>query len=143
MRQYRGIQVDTKEWVYGWYMEMPHIKQDVTDMGSGAVLCEQVNATKISPIIAYLPEHDTGLRTTEVIPESAGQYTGLKDKKRKEIYEGDIVKCGDCIFIVQWGLYNAAYLAKCDDERMSPLLQELYCEIIGTIHTHPELLQKG
>ena len=64
------------------------------------------------------------------------QYTGLKDKNGKEIYEGDIVKLWDREpELVVWDNLIGAY---------DPLSWETFdtdeCEIIGNIHENPELL---
>ena len=65
------------------------------------------------------------------------QYTGLKDKNGKEIYEGDIVKLWDREpELVVWDNLIGVY---------DPLSWETFdtdeCEVIGNIHENPELLE--
>ena len=86
--------------------------------------------------------------TSEVIPETVGQYTGLKDKNGVEIYEGDVMNWDS-----HWGWYvgyeNGAFrrIPLNDIQRMNwrhhTLQQEGLdtWEIIGNIHDNPEHLE--
>ena len=70
----------------------------------------------------------------EVIPETVGQYTGIKDKNGKEIYEGDIVSfIGLSLFTVKFDEGKFYFYGEHDDCDMDEL-DTRSIEIIGNIH---------
>ena len=94
-----------------------------------------------------------------VDPDTVGQYTGLKDRNGKEIFEGDILLLSDKdthqeLAVVEhglygWTFYNPKTVLRYEDGSHTYRAVE-NCrfmfgtgEIIGNIHDNPELLEGG
>ena len=65
------------------------------------------------------------------------QYTGLKDRNGKEIYEGDIVDYGNSRFMPVEFINGTFCICK---NTAMPTLMTLY-PVIGNIYENPELLK--
>ena len=88
----------------------------------------------------------------KVIAGTEGQYTGLKDKNLKEIYDGDIVQTFHGIFEVKeleatWYLQKENMDGGFTAQRLWDAFMEFPCkneripEVIGNIYKNPELLK--
>lgn len=128
--KFRGKRIDNGEWAYGYYV--------------GGVSTDNHS-------IVYADKENFYCQD-EVIPETVGQYTGLKDKTGTEIYEGDIMRYDDA----NYG-YGGSYDKTHDGYKRTviPSIPKMLgpdwdCEsywiieweVIGNIHENPELLKE-
>lgn len=119
--KFRGKRIDNGEWVYG---------------------CLTRYSDHMSYIVVDVTENNG---TYQVLTETVGQYTGLKDKNSKEIYEGDILQDSYGIGEVAWIQEYCAFIIK-----SLPSIRYYYLqsdgklsrtEVIGNIYEHPHLMK--
>ena len=97
----------------------------------------------------YIADKMTGYHTP-VDPSTVGQYTGLKDKNGKRIFEGDVAKVlqGKDKDIAYVGFENGAFMLypKTGNIYERTLWSYWYndwdVEVIGNVHDNPDLLEK-
>ena len=113
---------------------------------------ELFNLYRLNPYDGSLIAKDNGRNV--VVPRKAyviEQYTGLKDKNGKKMYEGDIVRYGRRLRgivppeshteIVSWRSGEEEYYPCCTTSGFSLPYSEDGYEVIGNVHENPELLE--
>ena len=131
--KYRGRRLDNGEWEYG---DLVQFGQQCYTPCKCAII--PGTASGSDPLCKILLDY-------EVDPATVGQYTGLKDKNGKEIYEGDIIKT-DFSYASWSGCVrsNQGNFELVDSDKNGQYLSLSVLsniEIIGNIHDNSELLE--
>ena len=122
--KFRGLHKTTKTWCYG--------SLDLTDESGPRIRTSDIELSWSSRF---------------VIPETVGQYTGLKDKNGKDIYAGDVLQDSDTRYLVKWSQKRFGFTiigtpkGFSHQQALSYSDQMKEIEIIGNITENPELLK--
>lgn len=161
MRDYifRGKRKDTKTWVYGSLITTPdgpyileqgesveYVEPEYHSSGMGCGL-EDRNITDRYEAMAHGFECAAEKAAVNypqfipVIPETVGQFTNRIDHQGGKIFEGDAIKHGESIRIIEWRWTN--YCAVRTSKTETILLS--FCEnpiVIGNVFDNPGLVNQ-
>ena len=111
---------------------------------------ELFNLYRLNPYDGSLIVRDNGRNV--VVPKETyiiEQYTGIKDKNGKKIYEGDIVLDyydGEDTFIVKWDKDAVSFILTDEDNIICVNFYDYFpdkeLEVIGNINENPELMDE-
>lgn len=104
----------------------------------GDLLHDNIGGSYIYPI-----EAENLYKENEVIPETVGQFIGLKDKNGEEIFEGDILDFNGIITEVRFvrGVFAFLVNGNLDDELCGDCRTDLFAKVIGNIYENPDILK--
>jgi uncharacterized phage protein (TIGR01671 family) len=158
--KFRGKDEDTGEWRYGGYHKHQIIEICPVQFDG------ESEEDKMPKYIHYIImdgfadwNMEKPIMKSNVVVETIGQYTGLKDKNGKEIYEGDIFIDDEFQLTYICVFEEGCFCLKCygfveryvSDNATNEFWEEINCdpisfyeiknmEIIGNIYENPELL---
>lgn len=132
--EFRGYNQKNGKWLYGYYL---------VNRGKHCIVQDGIQPPSATP------------EDFEVEPESIGQYTGMKDRDGKKIYEGDILRVSDRdehqkVVVVEhghygWMFYNTRTVVfQWARSHTYNAVKKFWFtfgtgEVIGNIHDNPEL----
>lgn len=141
--KFRAKNLVDNQWHYGSYV---YTNDDKNNPFSSGPFKEKHH------IIEYLPGDWNlgGWETIEVNPDTLGQFTSLKDKNGKDIYEGDILSFGwdlepesKDLLEVRFvrGVFAFLWNGNLDDECPVNAPTHEWATVVGNIHDNPDLIK--
>lgn len=145
--KFRGKDIETGKWVYGFYLRLEDTFRKPIE--GKERITNRIYTGSADSCVDQTTGYDFSGDWYEVDPDTVGQFTGFLDFHRKEIYEGDIIQryynIGDGKIYKFEGVVvfeDGTFGVKQGDSILH-LHSVKGWSIIGNIFDNPELLKGG